>query len=79
MEHNPRLLLMLEHKDSYFFIGELDKYIRLSSDRKDEQIRGIDDIKLDMSPLKSMIDSLGENKPEITMQKDPNLILEGWC
>lgn len=79
MEHNPRLLLMLEHKDSYFFIGELNKYIRLSSERKDEQIRGIDDIKLDMSPLKSMIDSLGENKPEITMQKDPNLILEGWC
>ncbi|MCK9309706.1 MAG: type I-B CRISPR-associated protein Cas7/Csh2 [Candidatus Cloacimonetes bacterium] len=78
MEHNPRLLLMLEHKHSNYFIGELDKHIRLSSEKSDEQLRGITDFKLDLSPLKSMLDGMGDNKPKVFMKKDPNLELIGW-
>ncbi|MDY0218927.1 MAG: type I-B CRISPR-associated protein Cas7/Csh2 [Candidatus Cloacimonas acidaminovorans] len=78
MEHNPRMLLMLEHKESNYFIGELDKHIKLVTDLRDEQIRNITDFKLDMSELKKIIDNMGENKPEIYLQKDPNLVLTGW-
>lgn len=78
MEHNPRMLLMLEHKQSNYFIGELDKHIRLSTEKKDEELRSIQDFKLDLSPLKKILDSMGEDKPEIYLQKDPNLELSGW-
>ncbi|MDD2359931.1 MAG: type I-B CRISPR-associated protein Cas7/Csh2 [Syntrophaceticus schinkii] len=78
MEHNPRMLLMLEHKSPNCFIGELDKHIRLMSELSDEKIRGIGDIKLDMSPLKKIMDEMGDNRPEVFMQKDPNLELTGW-
>jgi len=78
MEHNPRMLLMLEHKHSNYFIGELDKHIRLSTEKKDEELRGMQDFKLDLSPLKKILDGMGEDKPEIYLQKDPNLELLGW-
>ncbi|MFA5282537.1 MAG: type I-B CRISPR-associated protein Cas7/Csh2 [Candidatus Cloacimonadaceae bacterium] len=78
MEHNPRLLLMLEHKSPNFFIGELDKHIRLKSELPDEKIRSIGDFKLDMSPLKKILDEMGDKRPEIFIQKDPNLELTGW-
>lgn len=78
MEHNPRLLLMLEHKHSNYFIGELDKHIRLSTDKKDEELRSIQDFKLDMSRLKKILDTMGEDQPEIYLKKDPNLELLGW-
>lgn len=78
MEHNPRMLLMLEHKASNYFIGELDKHIKLETELKDEQIRSISDFTIDMSELKKIIDNMGENKPEIYLQKDPNLVLTGW-
>lgn len=78
MEHNPRLLLTLEHQSPNYFIGELDKHIKLVSGLHDEKIRSISDFQLDMSPLKSILDGMGDHKPEIYLQKDPNLELTGW-
>lgn len=78
MEHNPRILLMLEHKESNYFIGELDKHIGLKTELKDEQLRSIKDFKLDMSPLKTILDKMGDEKPKVFLKKDDNLILHGW-
>ena len=78
MEHNPRLLIMLEHKHSNCFIGELDKYVKLETSLKGEQIRGTKDFKLDLSPLREVINSMGENRPAEFIQKDPGLELIGW-
>ncbi|MDY0151802.1 MAG: type I-B CRISPR-associated protein Cas7/Csh2 [Candidatus Cloacimonas sp.] len=78
MEHNPRLLLMLEHQDSNFFIGELDRYIKLNASVPDQQIRSIKDFTLDMSAIKAVIEARADKKPVIFMQKDPNLVLAGW-
>lgn len=78
MEHNPRLLLMLSHNRANNFIGELDKYIALQSDLRDEQIRSIQDYRLDLGRLQRALDNMGENKPEIYQQIDPNLKLTGW-
>ncbi len=78
MEHNPRLLIMLEHKHSNYFIGELDKYVKLETSLKGEQIRGTKDFKLDLSPLREVINSMGENRPAEFIQKDQGLELIGW-
>ena len=77
MEHNPRLLLMLEHKSSNNFIGELDKHIRLQAEIPDQKIRNLADYVLDMSPLKAILDKMGDKKPEIYLKKDDNLTLHG--
>ena len=78
MEHNPRMLLLLKHNTSNYFIGELDKHIKLETDLQDEQIRSIKDFKLDMAELKMIIDKMEQNKPEIDLRKDPNLVLTNW-
>jgi len=78
MEHNPRLLLMLEHKNPNFFIGELDKHIKLVSGLGDEQIRGLNDFKLDLSPLRQVINAMGDDQPSEFIKRDPGLELIGW-
>jgi len=78
MEHNPRLLITLEHTDGNLFIGELDKYIKMQAGLKDEQIRSIADFKLDLSPLREVINTMGANKPTEFMKKDPRLEIIGW-
>lgn len=78
MEHNPRLLIMLEHKESNSFIGELDKYVKLVSLKDDKELRGIEDFHLDISPLRELLNKMGDNKPCEYIQKDPNLDLKGW-
>jgi len=78
MEHNPRLLITLEHTHGNLFIGELDKYIKMQAGLKDEQIRSIADFKLDLSPLREVINTMGANKPTEFMKKDPRLEIIGW-
>lgn len=75
MEHCPRMLLMPEHSSSNLFIGELDKYIKLISNLKDEEIRTVDDYQIDMKELKNIIEKMGDNKPKIYFKPDPNLKL----
>lgn len=78
MEHNPRFLLLLEHQNCNHFLGELDKHIRLVADISDEKIRNIKDFKLDLSPLRKILNDMGVNKPTEYLKKDPNLELMGW-
>ncbi|MGI6198697.1 MAG: type I-B CRISPR-associated protein Cas7/Csh2 [Candidatus Cloacimonadaceae bacterium] len=78
MEHNPRLLLTLTHDSPNFFIGELDKYIKLDTDMRDEELRNVTDLSLDMGALKARIESL-EQKPEVKVyNRDPLLKLKNW-
>ena len=78
MEHNPRLLLTVTHDSPNFFIGELDKYIKLETDKRDEELRNVTDFSLDMGALKARIESL-EQKPEVKVyNRDPLLKLVNW-
>jgi CRISPR-associated protein Csh2 len=62
----PRLLVQLEYKEnSNFYIGELDKRIKLvkvDSGMEDKQIRNISDVKIDITDL---IDSIKKYKGRI--------------
>jgi len=58
----PRLLLKVNYKESNYHIGDLDKMIKLVSEKNDEQIRDISEVTLDVSQL---IDTLNKNKDRI--------------
>jgi len=58
----PRLLLEVRYNDENMFLGELDKYLRLISDKRDEEIRDPEDYMLDIGAL---VDVLRENKSYI--------------
>lgn len=60
---NPRLLMQVIYKENQnFYIGELDKRISKSSNKNDEAIRSITDLKIDITNL---IRSLTNNKDRI--------------
>ncbi|WP_044894942.1 type I-B CRISPR-associated protein Cas7/Csh2 [Bacillus alveayuensis] len=47
----PRMLLNVVYKEKHFQIGELDKYIKLHSEKVDEEIRDVQDFVIDVEPL----------------------------
>ncbi len=49
----PRLLLKINYSKPHFFIGDLDHKVALVSDKRDEELRNISDIKLDLTNLLS--------------------------
>lgn len=58
----PRLLLKVNYKESDYHIGDLDKMIKLKSEKNDEIIRDISEITLDASNL---VETLNNNKEKI--------------
>ena len=78
MEHNPRLLLTVTHESPHFFIGELDKYIKLKTDMRDEELRNVTDFSLDMGALKARINGLKQEPKVEIYDHDPLLVLEEW-
>lgn len=58
----PRLLLKVNYKESDYHIGDLDKMIKLKSEKNDEIIRDISEITLDASKL---VETLNNNKEKI--------------
>jgi len=58
----PRLLLKVNYKENNYHIGDLDRLIRLNSEKRDEEIRDISDIVLDAQDL---VTRLNKNKDKI--------------
>lgn len=58
----PRLLLKVNYRENNYHIGDLDKMIKLMSEKKEYQIRDISEITLDASEL---IKTLNKNKDKI--------------
>uniref|UniRef100_A0A7C2PKX1 Type I-B CRISPR-associated protein Cas7/Csh2 n=1 Tax=candidate division WOR-3 bacterium TaxID=2052148 RepID=A0A7C2PKX1_UNCW3 len=52
----PRLLLHVIYKENEnFHIGELDKFIKIKTDKPDEAIRDIEEIKIDITELSAVL------------------------
>lgn len=60
--HNPRLLLKVDYKEGNYHIGDLDKKVKIITDKSDEQLRNITDLKLDITEL---LKTLENNKHKI--------------
>ncbi len=58
----PRLLLQVIYKEKNYHIGELDHRIKFVSEKRDEEIRRIEEVKLDITQLANV---LMENKGKI--------------
>ncbi|MCL5673955.1 MAG: type I-B CRISPR-associated protein Cas7/Csh2 [Deltaproteobacteria bacterium] len=59
----PRFLIQIKYKEnSNFYLGELDRRIKLNTDIEDKQIRKISDVKIDVTDL---IDSINKYKDKI--------------
>ncbi len=59
----PRLMVEVRYNEDDIFLGELDKYLKLISDKRDEEIRDPEDYMLDIGDL---VDVLSDNKSCIT-------------
>jgi len=62
MGQMPRLLLRVVYKEKNYHVGDLDKKIRLVSEKSDVEIREISQVKLDIT---SLIATLQANKDKI--------------
>ena len=51
----PRLLIHVIYKENNFHLGELDRRISLRSDKRDEEIRDISEVKIDITELSNTI------------------------
>lgn len=49
--HEPRLLLKINYKENNFHIGDLDKLIKIETEKRDEEIRDIGEVNLNTDEL----------------------------
>ena len=78
MGHIPRLLIKIKHQKPYFFIGDLDKYVRLQSEKPDEKIRDISDVTIDLSDLSAVIKKHDGNIASVDVTKGDRVKVSGW-
>ncbi len=78
MGHIPRLLIKIKHEKPYFFIGDLDKYVKIQTELPDEKIRDISDVILDLSALSEVIEKNKANISNIDIKKDDRVQIIGW-
>ncbi|MCL0106586.1 type I-B CRISPR-associated protein Cas7/Csh2 [Peptococcaceae bacterium] len=78
MRQMPRLLIYVEYKDKYF-IGELDKKIKLMFEKSDEEIRGSEDYSLDITALVNALEAKKDKIEAIEYAYDDymKLIVDG--
>ena len=61
MGHNPRLLIEIIYKENTLLhIGDLDNLVSIKTDKKDEEIRSINEVTIDLSKLKDKVVSYKE-------------------
>ena len=77
----PRFLLKVTYKEPGFFIGDLDKKLKLTDYENDFAIRSIKDFKLNIEELKKAFDDNKEHIEKIEYKVDSDLKLnlpEDW-
>jgi CRISPR-associated protein Csh2 len=78
MGHIPRLLVKVKHSTPHFFIGDLDKYVKLQSEKPDEKIRDISDVTIDLSALSDVLNKYEDNIASIDTVKGDRITTSGW-
>ena len=71
----PRLLLQVVYKEQNYHIGELDRRMKLISDKRDEEIRDIAEVRLDVTDLTKALESHKDKIQKIRYLKDERLTL----
>jgi len=76
MGQMPRFLLRVVYEEKNYHIGDLDKRIRLVTDKPDEEVRGIEDYKLGVSGLIETLIKCKDRIKEVIYCKDELLNIE---
>lgn len=72
----PRLLLQVIYKENDYHLGELDRFVKLNTDKRDEEIRDVSEIRLDGTQLANRLEEVKEKIEKICYKKDERLVLE---
>ena len=73
----PRLLIEIVYKEGKnFHIGELHRYVKLQTDKLDEEIRSFEDYVLDLSKLYEAIEDEAQNIEKVLYMVDRNLSIK---
>jgi CRISPR-associated protein Csh2 len=71
----PRLVMQVAYKDKNYHIGELDHRVKIVSEKRDEELRRIEEVKLDLTELSKVLDENKEKIEKIRYAKDKYLEL----
>lgn len=71
--HTPRLLIEVIYNERNFHIGELDRLLSINSEKRDEEIRDVSELSLEVEELAKKISSNSESIMEIRYKKDDRL------
>lgn len=70
----PRLLMKVNYKEEYFHIGDLLNNIKLVSEKEDEEIRGLEDLVINIDELLEALRDDKEKIESVEICKDKRLI-----
>ena len=60
--HEPRLLIEIIYKEGTLtHMGELDKLVKINTDKRDEEIRDIEEVEIDLTKLKEKVEKYKDN------------------
>lgn len=72
----PRLLMKINYNKEGFFIGDVNKYIKLVTDLRDEKIRDVEDFVLDVTNLKNILNKYNDKIESVEYIVDDRLKLK---
>jgi len=66
----PRLLLVVTYKEKNYHIGDLDRMVKIKTDKKDEELRDISEVKIDLTELINILKRNLEKIESISVEAD---------
>lgn len=71
----PRLLIKVNYNVNGFYIGDINKSVKLVSEKNDEELRGVEDFKLDFTELARLLEKYSDKIENIEYKVDDRLQL----
>ncbi|MGC9069054.1 MAG: type I-B CRISPR-associated protein Cas7/Csh2 [Thermoprotei archaeon] len=72
--HMPRFLLVVTYEEKSYHIGDLDRMIKIKTNKKDEELRDISELKVDLTELINILKLNAEKIKSISIEADNNII-----
>ena len=69
----PRLLIKVNYNANGFYIGDINKSIKLLSEKNDEELRGVEDFKVDFTELARLLEKYSDKIENIEYKVDDRL------
>jgi len=73
--HMPRLLLKINYKSQRFFIGDIDRLVKIKTDKTNETLRDISDLKIDTEELGASLQKYSKQIESVEYKVDDRLAL----